>query len=422
MLMSHRGARVVGCSLWVALGLFALAPSPASPASPRAGVAAHRKPLPRKCAIGTDPMLGGNCVLNEGYEPCPSANAGCVRLGEVSAKPIASDFKIAVSPSVVSVGGSLNVTLITSLPKCADPLPADSPLCWSDVTFGDPRQRQSYLPLDYNGAFNPPLLRFPSACVNPGAPLSCTATVLRQFGPLRLLTDHYMIAGAQVGIDGAGSTEADYVEAAVGVSSARPVRLSGKVTGFAGPVVGASVEAVAPAHETSTTTTDSRGRYQLELPRGGYRVSVSGGIWEPRSRRVALQSSRSGVDFALAKAGRLALAPPGPSFDVTGFSFSNTLGVGRPGNPPNNGTTVVHLNLTKVADTTSAALLQAEATGHVFPDATLTVYKPGTSTVVAIHTLKDVGVTGLHSQAGTPPLEQLELTAGSQSVVFKHHH
>lgn len=57
-------------------------------------------------------------LLDEGLNPCPPDGAGCRQIGSVLAVPIASEFKISVSPLVVGVGEKLTVRLSSSLPRC----------------------------------------------------------------------------------------------------------------------------------------------------------------------------------------------------------------------------------------------------------------------------------------------------------------
>jgi hypothetical protein len=238
MVRPHRGALVL-CLFSVALALFALASGVDSPASPSATVARGRAPYPKPCRLGTEPGIGGNCLLDEAFEPCPSVSgAGCAPVGGgVVGRPIASHFTITVSPSVVAVGETLNVTLTSALPPCTADMVAKGTLCWYQAFLGDPRRVARYLPLGYNSEFNPPILRFDPSCSAPEGPssqpqgplprfptrLTCTATVLAPFGPQQLLTDHYMIVGATINISGSGITNAggDFLETAVGLSNHR---------------------------------------------------------------------------------------------------------------------------------------------------------------------------------------------------------
>jgi type VI secretion system (T6SS) effector Hcp len=377
----------------VALGvLLAAVCAAAAAASPAAGVA-KRAPFPKRCPVGTSPSVPGNCLLNEGFDSCPSSTgAGCVRLGNTAGKPIASEFRISVSPSVVSVGRSLTVSLSTSMPRCTPALMNSNTRCWAEIFFGDPRQRLEYLPLNYSAIFNPPLVRFPTSCQGFTAGLTCTGLV-HSFGSPRILFDHWMIVGALIKIG--GRPAAGYIETAVGLTPAtRVFRLRGTVTNRvttpSTKAAGVAVRATGPHGQRSTVTTNSRGRYEFMLPPGTYTVDP-GGNSNPNSRRVKLKRNTSGVDFAEEPLGRVTLGRGGLSFGIDSVSLG-TAGKGM----------FTSITVRKPVDGTSTKIISDVSTSRVFPTATVAVFKPHTTKSRIVYNLTNATLEAYHL-VGTGP-------------------
>jgi Type VI secretion system effector, Hcp len=406
-----------GALIFVALGVLSAAVwvSPAAAVSPVAGVAKGRAPFPKRCPLGTSPSLPGNCLLNEGFDPCPSSTgAGCVRLGGgVLGKPVASEFRIAVSPSVTSVGRSLTVSLSTSLPRCTPALMNSNTRCWSQISFGDPRQRSEYLPLNYSAVFNPPLVRFPVSCQQIAGPMTCTGLVLRSFGPRTILFDHWMIVGAQIGIAGGGSASAsgDYLETAVGLGTPpRVFRLRGtvtdKVTTPTTRAAGIAVRATGPHGQRATATTNSRGRYEFMLPRGTYTVDPAGNS-NPKARKVKLTRNTSGVDFAEEPLGRVTLGPGGLTFGIDSITLGSAGAGGK--------VTFTPITVRKPIDGTSPKIISDVSTSRVFPTATVTVFKLGTTKARIVYNLTNARLEEYHL-VGAGPTAAEAVTIGFSRI------
>jgi hypothetical protein len=185
---------------------------------------------PPTCTVGTNPAIPGDCILNEGWvSGCPRTGGGCEDivgpLGGLAQKlrPAANAFlKLHVSTSTVAVGSKVTVSASVAAPKCTYPPSAKPLLCWDTVAYYN---RSRYVPSNYNGLYNPPNVLWGTrthqcAVANettPGDNTSCVATITRQFGPAKILADHYMVIGAEAAIElPSGNYEVDYVEVALG--------------------------------------------------------------------------------------------------------------------------------------------------------------------------------------------------------------
>ena len=204
---------------------------PATGASTHAVAAARAEASrPPTCRVGTDPASPPNCLLDEGWvSGCPRTGGGCEDiagpLGGLAQRlrPAANGFlKFNVSTSTVAVGSKVTVSASVAAPKCTYPTPAKPRLCWDTVAYYN---RLRYVPSNYNSLYNPPLVLWGTrtdSCAlanetTTGNNTSCTATITRQLGPAKILTDHYMVIGAEAAINlPSGNYEVDYVEVALG--------------------------------------------------------------------------------------------------------------------------------------------------------------------------------------------------------------
>jgi type VI secretion system secreted protein Hcp len=106
------------------------------------------------------------------------------------------------------------------------------------------------------------------------------------------------------------------------------------------------------------------------------------------------------------------------SFDLRGFSFgvkqTGTIGTGGGGGAGK--AEFADVTLVKSLDTATPNLLVLTASGQHIPQATVSLYAPGTATVIATYALTDVLVSSLATNAnggaGDVPLDTVTLNYG----------
>jgi hypothetical protein len=216
--------------------LFPLASSAAEPAPMPAKAsagAAAMPPYPSKCPLSTPNFIGPNCLLDEGLRPCnfiKPGTDGCiaVQLTPVSwnsFKPVPnSNLHVSVSASTVAIGGTLTVHANIATPFCtyAMTIAPSHPRCMAGLEFS---VSSRYVPVNYNGEFNPLRLVFGPNCGNGVESESlahpvktCTAKVLAPFGG-RVLPFHYAVVTVEADLNLGGNLgdEEDFVQVALRV-------------------------------------------------------------------------------------------------------------------------------------------------------------------------------------------------------------
>lgn len=166
----------------------------------------------------------GNCLLDEGWSNiCPvPANCKITGLGGNGAfRPVPAQTTLSVSQLTVSLGSTFTLKASVAAPRCTFQTSNLEKRCWPELYFGE---RPRYLPQNYSSAYNPPLVRYNHPCsvipwYSSYKSTACPVTLIRGFGPERILTDHYMVVWveddiSEGGTQGAG--EIDIVEVALG--------------------------------------------------------------------------------------------------------------------------------------------------------------------------------------------------------------
>jgi len=182
---------------------------------------AARATQPPRCPIGTSAGQPGNCLLDEGWSNDCTTAASCKDAGLGPTvhplRPVASALRIRVSSTTVEVGDRITVSASISAPRCTYALVNSQTRCWNSLQFGD---RPQYLPNNYGGGYNPPLVRYDPACgglpyYQPYKSTSCSGTIIWNYGPRKILPGHLMVITVEDNIIGKDLNQLDFVEIAL---------------------------------------------------------------------------------------------------------------------------------------------------------------------------------------------------------------